>query len=496
MNWLDKAIGWFAPQTGFRRSQYRRAMTHALRYDGADSGRRTSGWTTAGTSANSEIGPGLSKLRERSRDLVRNNPYAARAIDEIVGQAIGTGIAAQARSQFEPLNQKIDEAWAAWSDECDADGQLDFGGIQDLVARTVLESGEALIRFRPRFAADGFRVPLQLQVIEPDFLDIGKTEKTKTGYIIQGVEFDLVGRRIFYWIFPEHPGDVISTSLRGNFASQRAPASEIVHIYRKKRPGQVRGVPLLAPVMLALRDLDEYQDAERVRKKIEACLTAFIAQPEGGDGPTLGSTTTETGGKRIEEFRPGMVMYGAAGEKAEFFAPTGAGGYAEYVRQNERVIAAGIGMTYEQLTGDLSNVNYSSHKAGRLSFQAQIEALRWLCLIPGFLRPVRERFIDAAFASGAIPQQMYETEYTPPAFGSVDPKKDADAVETDLRTGRKTWPQAISEMGYDPRKQLAEIEKWRPLLEAAGVSFAGSVGSSKNEGGDNNGDGSKSPSAK
>lgn len=473
MNWLDKTISWMSPQRGLRRVRARVATNAMLSYEGASVGRRTDGWVTSGTSANSEIGPALALLRSRSRDLVRNNPYAARAIDEFVGQTIGSGIQARAKTANDGENKRRDDAWAAWVDECDADGQLDFYGIQDLVSRMVLEAGECLVRFRPRFVADGYRVPLQIQVMEPDYLDHSKTEKTQFGYIIQGVEFDRLGRRIAYWLFPEHPGDVISTTYALNSASRRIPADQILHVYRKRRGHQVRGVPLLAPVMLALRDLDEYQDAERVRKKIEACLSLFVSPPEGQDGNPFGATSTDEAGRRIEDFSPGMIMYGRSGEKAEFFAPTPAGGYAEYVRQNERMIATGIGLTYEQLTGDLSNVNYSSYKAGQFGFRRQVECLQWLCLIPMFLRPVRQKFIEQAYVAGAIASaELYQTEWTPPAFGSVEPLKDAQAAELNLRLGRQTWPQTVSEAGFDPSEQISEIRKWKPDLDAAGVDFA------------------------
>ncbi len=218
-----------------------------------------------------------------------------------------------------------------------------------------------------------------------------------------------------------------------------------------------------------------------MRKKIEACLAAFIEQSEGIDGLTTGAITgTDPSGQKIEEFRPGMVLYGKPGEKATFFAPTGAGGYAEYVRDNKRDIAVGVDMTYEQLSGDLSTVNYSSYKAGHLSFQTMIESLRWLCLIPMFLRPVRRRFIEAAFTAGAIPALGYRTVWTPPAFGSIDPLKEAQAVELDLATGRKTWPQSVSEQGQDPRKQITEIKKWKPELDAAGITFRSVGGGNQN----------------
>lgn len=449
-------------------------MDVLLSYEGANIGRRTSGWTTSGTAANAEIGPSIAKLRDRSRDLVRNTPYGERGISELVTQTIGTGITAQARGAEEPINRVIDEIWAKWNDECDADGQLDFNGIQELVTRSVLESGECLIRYRPRLSDDGLSIPLQLQVIEPDLLDHSKTEVLKnvqyTTYVIQGVEHDLIGRRLAYWMFPQHPGDVLQWPSR-SLSSERIPAREIVHVYRKKRPGQVRGVPVLAPVIMAMRDLDEYQDALRVRAKIEACLAAFVTAPGGEDVPTIGTTTTDDSGKRIEEFRPGMIMYGKPGEDVKFFAPTGVGGYAEYVRQNERSIATGMGLTYEQLTGDLSNVNYSSYRAGLLSFRTGIQSFRWLCLIPGFLQPIRRRFIDNAFAAGKIPDVIYQTEWTPPSFGSIDPLKDAEAADMDLRTGRATWPQAVAEQGFDPRKQIAEIKRWKSELEAAGLTF-------------------------
>ncbi|MBL8223567.1 MAG: phage portal protein, partial [Bryobacterales bacterium] len=175
----------------------------------------------------------ISKLRERSRDLIRNNAYAARAVAEVIGNAVGTGITAQSRAGEPELNRQIDSAWLDWMEQCDADGQADFYGLQVLVARTVFESGECLVRFRQRRSSDGLKIPIQLHVLEPDYLDHTKTQKTDTGYIIQGVEFDLLGRRTFYWLYGQHPGDVVQTGVRGGLGalqSIRVPASEVLHI--------------------------------------------------------------------------------------------------------------------------------------------------------------------------------------------------------------------------------------------------------------------------
>ena len=100
MNFLDRVLGYVAPQAGLRRARHRAAIaTLARSYEGARLGRRTEGWVVAGTSANAEIGGALPRLRDRSRDLVRNNPYAAKAVQAVVSNLVGTGILPRARSR-------------------------------------------------------------------------------------------------------------------------------------------------------------------------------------------------------------------------------------------------------------------------------------------------------------------------------------------------------------------------------------------------------------
>ncbi len=471
--WLDQAISWFSPSWGLKRSRARSAAAVLLSYEGARVDRRTAGWLTSDTSANTEIGPALSWLRQRARDLVRNNAYGARAVAELAGQAVGTGIRATAvpRNGDKALKQQIKDAWDIWCDECDADGQLDFYGLQRLVVRTVIESGECLIRKRPRYPDDGFHVPLQLQVLEPDYLDTNKTVDTQTGTIIQGVEFDLLGRRIAYWLFPRHPGDAgLSYARQFSITSQRVPAELILHVYQKDRQ-QVRGVPWFAPVVIHLRDLDEYREAEIVRKKIEACFATFVTQAEGPEGPSLGEVQPEQNGDQsVEALEPGIIRYLKPGEEVSFGQPTGHGeGYRDFMRDMQTEIASGLGLTYEQLTGDLSNVNYSSYRAGLLSFRTGIEVFRWLNFIPMFCRPVRRWFISAAYVAQRIPALEYGTKWSPPGFGSVDPQKDANAMQTRVRNGTQTWEQAVADEGYDPEEQIEEIKRTNEAMDANGI---------------------------
>ena len=184
MNFLDRVLGYVAPQAGLRRARHRAAIaTLARSYEGARLGRRAEGWVVAGTSANAEIGTALVRLRDRSRDLVRNNPYAAKAVSAVVSNLVGTGILPRARCGDAAVNETADKLWARFAETCDADGLTDFSGLQALVVRAMVESGECLLRIRERRIEDGLPVPLQLQLLEPDHLDTAKTGDLPAGIL-------------------------------------------------------------------------------------------------------------------------------------------------------------------------------------------------------------------------------------------------------------------------------------------------------------------------
>ena len=352
MNWLDHTIGALAPAVALRRLRQRQALQLMQRaYEGAKAGRRTDGWVTAGNGANAEIAPARARIRDRSRDLVRNNPYAAKAVNALVSNLVGTGIVPRARAKRTATAKAADQLWLQFAASCDAEGLTDFGGLQALIVRSLVESGEVLVRFRERRVEDGLAVPLQLQLLEPDHLDSSKTEELSNGgYILQGIEFDALGRRRAYWLFPSHPGENRGRAL----VSRPVPARQVLHLFERLRPGQVRGVSWFAPVILKLRDLDDYDDAELMRKKIEACFAAFVTGAQ--DEETLGRPSSIHSGDRVESFEPGMIEYLEPGKDVKFASPSANGGYAEYMRLQLHAVAAGVGLTYELLTGDLSQV--------------------------------------------------------------------------------------------------------------------------------------------
>jgi len=285
---------------------------------------------------------------------------------------------------------------------------------------------------------------------------------------------------------------VIQTNSLRSMASKFIPAEYILHHAEIDRPGDVRAVTRFAAVIAKLRDLDEYSDAEMLRKKIEACLAAMVTQPEGADGPTLGSAAVDSmTGLKVEEFRPGMVMYGAPGADVKFFSPESSGDYSAHKKTELREVAAGLDIPYVVLDDNLEAVNYSSYRGGLLAFRDAIEEYRWNWLIPQVLNPIYRRFIDKLYVMGAIPKSNYTVNWDPPPFDLLDREAEAKADRLELQIGKKSWPQLVGEIGNDPETQIKEIETWKDRLESAGVTFASSTSDAgakdtNNSGGSNN----------
>lgn len=140
-------------------------------FEGAGTGRRLNSWGMSSSGPNAAIFGSLSTLRARSRELTRNNPLASGAIDSFVSNLIGSGISPRWQIEDMELKKQIQELWADSTEELDAAGVTDFYGLEAMVAHSVIESGEVLVRFRPRFPEYGYAVPMQLQIIEADHLD-------------------------------------------------------------------------------------------------------------------------------------------------------------------------------------------------------------------------------------------------------------------------------------------------------------------------------------
>jgi lambda family phage portal protein len=453
MNFIDNIVGFFAPKAGVRRMQARVALAvldeQRRKYEAAGRGRRTNGLPRYDGSANTEIALDLKVLRAGSRHMIRNNGYARKAVRGIVNNVVGTGIQPSPKSQSKGKVKLVKKLWKDWgeSKECDFDGKKNFYGLTSLIMRAVVESGEVIVLKR-RVSNKG-KNPIKLQVLEADFLDSSKDIKNLSngGYITQGVEFNKDGVIRGYWIFQSHPGEY------GYRESKLRPAKDVLHIYDMERPGQVRGVPFIAASMLRLKDFDDYEDAEVVRQKIAACFAAFIQDAD----PESSVSTNEA--DLLERLEPGVIEHLPPGKTISFASPPTTQNYDGFSRKVLQGVAAGFGITYEVLTGDLSNVNFTSYRVGFNEMTRQVEEWQYNMLIPMLCEEVFKWFLLGETLSNGLKTDDIYCDWTPPRRQMIDPKKETDAMIAQIRSGLTSWQQVVRENGFEPDQILEELKE-------------------------------------
>lgn len=403
--------------------------------------------------------------------MVRKNPYTSNIIETLVSNTIGTGIKPQSKAKNAEFRKAVQALWLRWSDEADSHGVHDFYGLQSSICRSMIEGGECFVRFRVRRAEDGLSVPLQLQALESEHLDTSVNRILATGNMVRnGIEFNKLEQREAYYLFREHPGEKLLVS---NGESVRIPASEVLHIYKPLRPGQIRGEPWLSRVLLKLYELDQYDDAELVRKKTAAMFAGFITRldPEAN---MMGEGAANEQGIALAGLEPGIMQLLEPGEDVNFSNPSDVGAnYKAFMRQQLRAIAVGMGITYEQLTGDLTNVNYSSIRAGLIEFRRRCATLQHHVMVFQFCRPVWNRWIELALLSGALPSQdkdasIKDVKWIPQGLDWLDPLKDQQAQQMAVRNGFKSRSEVISELGYDAEEIDQEIAADNNRADEAG----------------------------
>ncbi len=437
-------------------------------YAAAQDLRSSASWAPSAASANVEVGAASATVARRARDAVRNDPYATRIVDLWTGNAVGSGITTRW-----PDKPHAD-AWRRWADctACDAEGRLDLYGVQALVMRAVVESGECFVRLLPTDITPANPVGLRLQVLESDHLDAARTGIVDGRPTLQGIALGEVGEPVAYWLFRHHPG--ASWLLPGwTLTGDPVPARDVLHVYRKRRPGQLRDVSWLAPVLTRLRDLGDYEAALLMKAKIEACLAAVVS--EEGDETLTGSAAgllKDAQGRTVEAFEPGMILYRRGVGSVEVVNPSGGGSHAAFARRALEAAAVGAGLTYDQVSGDLTQANYSSLRAGKIEFRRLCEQVQYGMLIPMLVRPVAERFHAQGALLGLWGGDMPDgVSHVPPAHEMIDPLKDTTALIAQVRAGFVPQPEAAGAFGYDFRQVVDMIREANAVLDDAGLSL-------------------------
>lgn len=424
-------------------AQKQLAVTHLRAFESAKESRRTENWYTRNGGPNADIRTAWRLLTRRHQDLVDSNPWANRAVRVITNNWVGDGIIGSPQGG----SRRYADAWNEWAEsvECDFNGKLNWYGLQALIARTTAVRGSCLIRRRmdERLADQGM-VGLRLQVMEPDFLDFSKDDGSRIKF---GQQYDRDGRLEGYWIRQTHPGETEWNGVR--ISSEFVPASEIIHTYEVNRPGQAIGVPFGSAVLLHLRDIDDITQAMLLKTKIAACFTAFVYSNEPSD---LATTTALT-----ETLEPGAIEILPDGKQISFSNPPQSPDYVSHQKHHLHAVAAGYGLTFEALTGILSDVNFSSARMGWLEFHRQVATWRWNLMIPQVLDPVHRWFNDAArLAQVRGPRRMI---WTPPRRELIDPVKEVGALIEGVKAGFFSLSEIQRSLGYIPSEVMDELGK-------------------------------------
>ena len=436
----------------FRRPKPGGPEAMRARLEGAMAKRRLRGWNPPLENINALVASGGPRLLARSRELVVTNGYAANACEAFAANLVGDGIKPSSLITDAALRDQVQKLWLAWTDEADADGLTDIYGLQAMVAREMFVAGECFVRLRPRRAEDGLLVPLQLQLLQSEMLPFEKTETAPNGNRIRcGIEFDLIGRRVAYHFRRRHPGD--STDQRVALPDTvRVSAEEVLHIYRPIDAGQIRGLPHIAPAMVRLFLLDQYDDAELDRKKTAAMFAGFITKTAPED-PMMGEGEADLDGAALASLEPGTMQVLLPGEDVKFSSPADVGGgYEAFQYRTLLAVSASLGLPYHLVTGDVRQANYSSLRAELVEFRRRIGQLQHGVLAHQFCRPIWRRWLDTAVLSGALetdPATARPVQWIPPRWDWVDPLKDIQAQVLAMDAGLTSRRKVVEATGYD-----------------------------------------------
>jgi len=445
-------------------------------YETVGTGRRSVAMRAPNYGPNAAIQYAGPQLRDQAREADRKNGFAHVMADRLVANMVGTGIMPQ------PASARAREVWAEWTDQASADGTLDFYGLQAQVARAMVVSGECFVRLRTRRREDGLTVPLQLQVLESDYVPFEKNEALSNGnYIRQGIEFNAIGQRVAYWMYRQHPGDAAVLPVV-DAQPVRVPASEVLHVYDaiSARPGQLRGDPWLTQSLAKLKSFDRYDDAEVVRKETSALLVGFVRRnlPQGITTDELkeiwGDDSKVEDGVGNVTLEPGTLQYLEPGEEVEWSTPQDVGGqYEIFMREQKMALAAFAGILYEQLSGDYSKINDRTWRAAFNEFKRRCEMWQHSLIVFQLCRPVWVRWGTLARLNGVLTEQ--ETPRTVPwiaqAWPYINPKQDIEAIALEIRNGLASRSQKASERGNDARQIDAEQAADNASADKLGLKY-------------------------
>ncbi len=502
---VDSVVDAVSPAHGFARRRMRDA---AIRYEaissfgGAGTGRFLGDWIVSAASADADLLPDLPMLRQRARDLVRNDGNASGIIETIVTNVIGCGIKPQSRVDTEalgiqpdaarPFQRAAERAFARWCPHADVTGHDDWYGLERLAFRSWLESGEVLALFVALPERAAFRperpYSLAVQLIEADRLaspfgySTVTTNPDNDNEIRDGVEIDGMGRPVAYWIRKRHPGDTLGAIPNPNdfdritaFDSMGRP--RILHLFPRLRVGQSRGYPIFAAILELFRHDAKYFEAELIAARVASCFAAIVTRSDAGSFAPNPLASGETGpdGEPMREIFPGTVDYLAPGESITQLNPSRPNAqFGPFIEQLERKMAASIGFSFEGLFRNYSKTNFSSARAALLGDQHVYKVLQSvfaqkLCQPTWSLVLLEALLRDELPLEGKLSEAWTGARWIGPGYGYVRPDQEVKASIEAIGGGLSTLADECASTGRDWEETLEQLARERDKRAELGL---------------------------
>lgn len=444
-------------------------------YDAGAYDRLNAPWSSANMSAQEMDTVPRDIIRARARDLERNSDMANALISAFRRNVVGKGWRLQAYTDSEELNTQIEYLWEKWCSKrnCDVTGMQNLSQMARMaIQRKKIDGG---ILFKKCYTQGGL-LPFKLQALEVDELDKNNTSaKIKGNRVCDGIEFNQYNKPVGYWI-KQYSLDGWSTT-----EPVFVPAKDIIFIYTKIRPSQIREISDMSATATRIRDANEYMTAVSVKERIAACLAVFIKKVtrSGAGRDTIGNA------KRIDyegkSLRPGMIKELNPGDDVEVVNPAGqAADACGLIQIQERMIGAGQGISYESISRDMSKSTYSSARQGmiedEMTFWEDAELLMETLYDEAY-----ETFIISCVLAGKLvisdfwqdPQKYMDHKWVPIPKKWIDPVKEANATKIALASGQKTLQQVAGENGMDWKEQLDEMAQAIEYAKKKGIDLGG-----------------------
>lgn len=450
-------------------------------FEAADTDRaRGFDWVVRRIATDSALIEDLETLRDRSRDLHRNDQLTHGVVENRVSGIVGKGIRPQARVDYRELkitpeaareiNRQLERVFKRWAPYADQKGVLSFWEIQRQVQRNLDIDGEVFILFGAHGGADK-PIPLTMEIIAADRVETPADRKLYEGRTVRlGVEYDGSGRRVGYWVRSYEAPTAYGRRPRrtwrryaAKFADGRA---QVVHLFEQLWPDQSRGIPYVTPAMTRLKDLATWFEAELVAKQTEALFGVFITTEEPQEAAEANASESDSSGFRTEDMHPGQVRYLSPDQSIEFANPNRPGAnFDPFMEWTVLLCAAALNWPYEWLVKDYRRSTYSSSRASAIDGMISVRCRQQL-ISERLLRELWRHVVHMAIGAGAVdvdyraydrnPHALLEHHWQGPGRPHVDPVKDgrasAEAIDANLST-------LAREVGN------ATGEDWEELLE-------------------------------